>query len=329
MTGVAEAARDAALHRRRSDDRSRPDGNPLIDVGAARRCARPRHEVRADAGPDAHRRRSIRISARSKPIPPSSILSAFETFFNERRPFFVEGLGQPATSASTVRTCNGLFYSRRVGRAPHGTDNLPSGDNIYTDVPGAVDDPRRRQADRPGRQVLDRRDAGRAAGGIGHGARRRRAVPAAGRAAHQLFGRPRAPGVREPVVVRRSCSPPRIASSVRSRSFPRTYTRRHRLGLAIQIVLQPRPAIWSGSSVRGIGRSDRDSSRRTAATTTSVLMRRHSRSIASRDVAQRNRRPARVQQDRRPARPVQLRTTPSSRPASTSTRSASSAAPIW
>src|SRR5581483_11089304 len=28
-----------------------------------------------------------------------------------------------------------LFYSRRVGRAPQDTDNLPSGDGIYTDAP--------------------------------------------------------------------------------------------------------------------------------------------------------------------------------------------------
>src|SRR2546427_10073694 len=28
-----------------------------------------------------------------------------------------------------------MFYSRRLGRAPHGTDNLPSGDNVYTDTP--------------------------------------------------------------------------------------------------------------------------------------------------------------------------------------------------
>jgi hypothetical protein len=62
-------------------------------------------------------------------------LSAFETFFSERRPFFIEGLGNLQFGLDCPE-CNGLFYSRRVGRAPHGTDNLPSGDNIYTDVPG-------------------------------------------------------------------------------------------------------------------------------------------------------------------------------------------------
>ena len=43
-------------------------------------------------------------------------LSAFETFFNERRPFFVEGSG---TFAFDCQDCS-LFYSRRIGRAPRG-----------------------------------------------------------------------------------------------------------------------------------------------------------------------------------------------------------------
>ena len=50
-------------------------------------------------------------------------LDAFETFFSERRPFFVEGSG---TSAST--DCNDgtarLFYSRRIGRAPQGEPTI-------------------------------------------------------------------------------------------------------------------------------------------------------------------------------------------------------------
>src|SRR5260221_94973 len=63
-------------------------------------------------------------------------LSAFETYFNERRPFFVEGSGNFNFNLDcNDGACSGMFYSRRVGRSPHGTDNLPSGDNIYTDVP--------------------------------------------------------------------------------------------------------------------------------------------------------------------------------------------------
>jgi len=50
-------------------------------------------------------------------------LSAFETFFGERRPFFVEGTGlyQFGLNCYSVVDCNtneGLFYSRRIGRAP-------------------------------------------------------------------------------------------------------------------------------------------------------------------------------------------------------------------
>lgn len=48
-------------------------------------------------------------------------LSAFETFFQERRPFFVEGVGlyNFSVNCSTVNCSGeGLFYSRRIGRAP-------------------------------------------------------------------------------------------------------------------------------------------------------------------------------------------------------------------
>jgi hypothetical protein len=48
-------------------------------------------------------------------------LSAFETFFRERRPFFVEGKGLFTFDVNcSAVNCNGegLFYSRRVGRAP-------------------------------------------------------------------------------------------------------------------------------------------------------------------------------------------------------------------
>ncbi len=49
-------------------------------------------------------------------------LTAFETFFQERRPFFVQGAGifRFDVNCSAVN-CNeeGLFYSRRIGRSPH------------------------------------------------------------------------------------------------------------------------------------------------------------------------------------------------------------------
>ncbi|MEO7192800.1 MAG: DUF5916 domain-containing protein [Vicinamibacterales bacterium] len=44
-------------------------------------------------------------------------LGAFETFFSERRPFFVEGSGN--------FSFNNLFYSRRIGRAPQHSADAP------------------------------------------------------------------------------------------------------------------------------------------------------------------------------------------------------------
>ena len=44
-------------------------------------------------------------------------LTAFETFFQERRPFFVEGSGNFRFDADCYDGCNNLFYSRRIGRA--------------------------------------------------------------------------------------------------------------------------------------------------------------------------------------------------------------------
>ena len=48
-------------------------------------------------------------------------LDAFETFFPERRPFFVEGSGTFRFNMDcNDGACTGLFYSRRIGRAPQG-----------------------------------------------------------------------------------------------------------------------------------------------------------------------------------------------------------------
>jgi hypothetical protein len=52
-------------------------------------------------------------------------LGGFETFFSERRPFFVEGSGN--------LSYNDLFYSRRIGRAPQGSADAP--ENGFTDQP--------------------------------------------------------------------------------------------------------------------------------------------------------------------------------------------------
>jgi hypothetical protein len=46
-------------------------------------------------------------------------LSGFETFFSERRPFFIEGSGSFSFDLDcNDGACTGLFYSRRIGRQP-------------------------------------------------------------------------------------------------------------------------------------------------------------------------------------------------------------------
>ncbi len=61
-------------------------------------------------------------------------LSAFETYFSERRPFFVEGSGIFRFDIDcNDGECRGLFYSRRIGRTPRGTP--PTTDGGYVSVP--------------------------------------------------------------------------------------------------------------------------------------------------------------------------------------------------
>ncbi len=57
-------------------------------------------------------------------------LTAFETFFPEQRPFFVEDARVFDFSLSGRQ--NQLFYTRRIGRSPHGG---PPGDADFADVP--------------------------------------------------------------------------------------------------------------------------------------------------------------------------------------------------
>ncbi len=61
-------------------------------------------------------------------------LTAFETFFEERRPFFMEGSNIFTfhfSDGDGPMAGEGLFYSRRIGRAPHGG---VSGD-VHSDAP--------------------------------------------------------------------------------------------------------------------------------------------------------------------------------------------------
>jgi hypothetical protein len=97
--------------------------------------ARPRPETRSRAhrshglgrrgpevpnrrGPhaDEHRQPGLRAS-RGRPAVVN--LGAFETFFAERRPFFVEGSGNFSFNVDcNDGQCTGLFYSGAIGRAP-------------------------------------------------------------------------------------------------------------------------------------------------------------------------------------------------------------------
>ena len=66
-------------------------------------------------------------------------LSAFETFFDERRPFFVEGAGYFSFGGLNCFFCSNvsslsLFYTRRVGRQPQAAGNAVDRGE-YADVP--------------------------------------------------------------------------------------------------------------------------------------------------------------------------------------------------
>lgn len=69
-------------------------------------------------------------------------LSAFETFFPEKRPFFVEGAQVFDFGSFSCNFCSNVegmqaFYSRRVGRAPTGA-SLASDNYPFADVPDAT-----------------------------------------------------------------------------------------------------------------------------------------------------------------------------------------------
>lgn len=68
---------------------------------------------------------------------PSEVnLTAFETYFPEKRPFFIEGKSlftYPLMGGDGDMADNGLFYSRRIGRRPQYEPELEDGDE--TDLP--------------------------------------------------------------------------------------------------------------------------------------------------------------------------------------------------
>jgi len=64
-------------------------------------------------------------------------LSAFETFYNERRPFFVEGnniYDYQLTEGNGSISFDNLFYSRRIGRQPHFEPEIADGE--FMKMPG-------------------------------------------------------------------------------------------------------------------------------------------------------------------------------------------------
>lgn len=69
---------------------------------------------------------------------PSQVnLSTFETYFAEKRPFFIEGRSITSFSLGIGDGDIGndnLFYSRRIGRSPHHYPDLSDGE--YADIPG-------------------------------------------------------------------------------------------------------------------------------------------------------------------------------------------------
>lgn len=72
---------------------------------------------------------------------PSEVnLSAFETFFAEKRPFFIEGkniFDFKPTMGDGPNSSDNLFYSRRIGRSPHYSPDL--NDNEYAKEPDHTD----------------------------------------------------------------------------------------------------------------------------------------------------------------------------------------------
>src|SRR5881409_1985843 len=67
-------------------------------------------------------------------------LSDVETFFEERRPFFVEGAGYFGFGGLNCYFCSnvsslGMFYTRRIGRPPQAPDNVDAAGGVYADQP--------------------------------------------------------------------------------------------------------------------------------------------------------------------------------------------------
>jgi hypothetical protein len=94
-------------------ERTDPTGSFGVDLKYA---VRPGLTLTATANPD---------FGQVEADPAVVNLDAFETFFQERRPFFVEGSGTFQFNIDcNDGSCTGLFYSRRIGRVPQGSATL-------------------------------------------------------------------------------------------------------------------------------------------------------------------------------------------------------------
>lgn len=77
---------------------------------------------------------------------PSQVnLTSFETFFEEKRPFFIEGkniLSYPLMFGDGDLASENMFYSRRIGRRPHNSPELEDGEYLnapeFTSILGAA-----------------------------------------------------------------------------------------------------------------------------------------------------------------------------------------------
>ena len=112
------------------------DGNPLIntrDPGASvgvdlKYAVTPALTLTATLNPD---------FGQVEADPAALNLDAFELFFAERRPFFVEGSGVFRFNMDcNDGECTGLLYSRRIGRAPQG--ELEPADDEFSTAPTNV-----------------------------------------------------------------------------------------------------------------------------------------------------------------------------------------------
>src|ERR671931_2408731 len=111
--------------------RQRPAGNPLVNASSPsgaggldlKYALTPGLTLTTTVNPD---------FGQVEADPAVVNLSAFETFFSERRPFFVEGSGMFRFDSDCMDGPCQLFYSRRIGRSPQATDAVPSGDGIHS-----------------------------------------------------------------------------------------------------------------------------------------------------------------------------------------------------